>query len=196
MNSLTSIYIPHIDYGTDATYIYNVFEFQNLATISQITLVPYIKKIGNEHVWLQHAYIDIHEWHDNEAAYNLIQRIKNPHREAHVVHDLIDEVGWWAIEPNFKPWMSTYYPLYTTLFDVSQSTQEIVDLIQEYEFEMFLNEQQCQDKMLELHAKAQNMEFQLIEELEQYVHPVDDSLEWEELEALIRQETEQQVLEV
>ena len=41
------------------------------------------------------AYIEVAEWFDREAAYNLIQNIKNPLKEARVVYS---DDNWWAVE--------------------------------------------------------------------------------------------------
>jgi hypothetical protein len=49
------------------------------------------------------AYVDIHEWHDNEGAYNFVQRLKNPSLETRFVYN---EDDWWVVEINKKPWMT------------------------------------------------------------------------------------------
>ena len=41
------------------------------------------------------AYIEVGEWFDREAAYNMIKRIQNPLKEARIVYSDDD---WWAVE--------------------------------------------------------------------------------------------------
>jgi hypothetical protein len=79
---IKSIFISAIDASFKADDIIEEFYCQNIATISRITLVPYESKTGVRNK----AYIDIHEWHPTEAAYNLIKRIKDDKTEARFVH--------------------------------------------------------------------------------------------------------------
>ena len=76
-------------------YIAQVFWNQRIAKVSSITLMPYFKKgkLG----YYNMAYINIAEWCDNEAAYNFIQRLKDPSKEARIYH-YID--NWWPVEIN------------------------------------------------------------------------------------------------
>jgi hypothetical protein len=41
------------------------------------------------------AYIEVAEWCDREVAYNLIQKIKDPRKEARIVYE---DDNWWAVE--------------------------------------------------------------------------------------------------
>ena len=94
-----SLFIPVIDISFSADYIVDAFYCQDIATISRVTLLSYTIKtrIYNK------AYIDIHEWHPSEAAYNFIGRLKDPTREARIVHNDDD---WWAVEVNKNPFMT------------------------------------------------------------------------------------------
>lgn len=74
-------------------YIANVFWRQDIAKVSNITLIPYIKNSEIYNI----AYINIAEWCETETAYNLINRVKNPEKEARVVHY---EDNWWVVEIN------------------------------------------------------------------------------------------------
>jgi hypothetical protein len=92
MSGIKSIFIKDVSMGFNAKYISDLFYKQGLATVSRITLIPNFKKINTVN-----AYIDIEQWHDNEAAYNLVQRIKNVNKEARIIYG--DE-EWWVIEKN------------------------------------------------------------------------------------------------
>jgi len=97
---IKSLYIPAVDVAFTADYIMDAFYCQDIATISRVTLVTYNTKYGR----LNRAYIDIHEWHPTEGAYNFIQRIKDPNREARIVHN---DDNWWAVEVNRTPFITT-----------------------------------------------------------------------------------------
>lgn len=95
---IKSLFIPAIDVSFTADYIMDAFYCQDIATISQVTLVTFNAKYGP----INRAYIDIHEWHPTEGAYNFIQRLKNPNREARIVHS---DDNWWAVEMNKNPFL-------------------------------------------------------------------------------------------
>ena len=93
---IKSLFISAIDVSYSADYIMDMFYCQNIATISRITLVPYesISGVRNR------AYIDIHEWHPTEAAYNFIKRLKENKYEARIVHS---DDNWCVVGVNKKP---------------------------------------------------------------------------------------------
>lgn len=83
-----------LDIKFNQKYIADVLWKLRIAKVSNITLIPYFKhgEIYNT------AYVGLHEWCDNEAVYNLITRIKDPTREARLIHNDDD---WWVITPNY-----------------------------------------------------------------------------------------------
>ena len=97
---IKSLFIASIDASLNAEYIMEVFYCLDIATIKRVTLVPFSTKSGI----FKRAYIDIHEWHPTEGAYNFIQRLKDPNREARIVHH-IDE--WWVVDVNKNPTITT-----------------------------------------------------------------------------------------
>lgn len=90
-------------------YIANVFWRQHIAKVSSITLIPYLK---NGDIYTI-AYIAIDEWCDSEAAYNFIQRLKDPSKEARIVHHDDD---WWPVEINTHNNGDIYVGAYTLAF--------------------------------------------------------------------------------
>jgi hypothetical protein len=72
-----------------------VLREQKLASVSRIILVPYVSK-GTGKIY-QRGFVDISSWHDNEASYNLIKRIKNAHCQARVV---FEDPKWWEVREN------------------------------------------------------------------------------------------------
>ena len=69
-------------------YIANVLWRRNLAQVSSITLFPYL--LGSRP--FQTAYVTLASWADSEAAYNLIQRLKDETKKSFIVHK--DDFQW------------------------------------------------------------------------------------------------------
>ena len=120
---IKSLYIPAVDVTLTADYIMDAFYCQDIATISRVTLVTFNKKYGR----LNRAYIDIHEWHPTEGAYNFIQRLRDPNREARIVHN---DDNWWAVEVNRTPFITTSKKMakFTTVNHLLDDMTELVCL--------------------------------------------------------------------
>ena len=95
MSVIKSLFITCIESEYDADYIMDVFYNSNIASVSRITLLPIKSTCGD----YNRAYVDIAHWHDNEMAYNFIQRLKNPNVETHIVHS---DDFWWNVKINKK----------------------------------------------------------------------------------------------
>ena len=96
---IKSLFIGAIETSFTADHIMDAFYCQNIATISRVTLVPFNVKSGP----LNRAYLNIHEWHPTEAAYNFIQRLKESNKEARIIHTDDD---WWAVRVNKNPFIT------------------------------------------------------------------------------------------
>ena len=96
---IKSLFIGVIETSFTADHIMDAFYCQDIATISQVTIVPFNSKSGP----LNRAYLDIHEWHTTEAAYNFIQRLKDSTREARIVHS---DDNWWPVKVNKNPFIT------------------------------------------------------------------------------------------
>ena len=90
---ITRICIPFVELNYDADYIINTFYCQSIATVSRVTSTTFHNKYGE----YNRIYLDIHEWHPTEIAYNFIQRLKNKNCEARIIHNDDD---WWQVEAN------------------------------------------------------------------------------------------------
>jgi hypothetical protein len=90
---ISRLCIPFVELNCDADYIMDAFYCQSIATVSRVTSVPFHNKYGT----YNRVYVDIHEWHPTEVAYNFIQRLKNENCEARIVHNDDD---WWPVEVN------------------------------------------------------------------------------------------------
>ena len=93
MFSIKNLIINCVELQYSHHYIADVFWYKNIAQVSSVTLIPYLKngKVFNI------AYITIDEWSDREVAYNFIQRLKNPNNEARFVYN---DDNWWPIKIN------------------------------------------------------------------------------------------------
>jgi len=92
--SITSLMISNAEGVNNSEYIANAFWSQNIAQVSSIVLLPYLK---NNKLY-QMAYIEIAGWCDSEVAYNFIRRLKVIEGEARLNHNLNED--WWAVQIN------------------------------------------------------------------------------------------------
>ena len=86
---ITNITIAHVP--NDRAVIALLLEYLGLFKTRKICVMPDFKR--NQLCYT--AYIEVAEWCDREAAYNLIQKIKDPRKEARIVYADDD---WWAVE--------------------------------------------------------------------------------------------------
>lgn len=104
MNPITSIYIPFVDKVVDPEFIARAIEKNGLAKVGSVTIEPYKSSyasiLKNGVSKYNQAYVGIKAWEDTEAAYNFIQRLKNPNREARLVYE---DDNWWQVEINEEP---------------------------------------------------------------------------------------------
>jgi len=92
--SITSLMISNAEGVKKSEYIANAFWSQNIAQVSSIVLLPYLKN----NKLCQMAYIEIASWCDSEVAYNFIRRLKVLEGEARLNHNLNED--WWAVQIN------------------------------------------------------------------------------------------------
>jgi hypothetical protein len=90
---ITNITIAHV--SNDRAVIALLLEYLGLFKTRKICVMPDFKR--NQLCYT--AYIEVAEWCDREAAYNLIQKIKDPRKEARIVY-ADDE--WWAVEETLE----------------------------------------------------------------------------------------------
>ena len=110
MFSIKNLIINCVELQYSHHYIADVFWYKNIAQVSSVTLIPYLKngKVFNI------AYITIDEWSDREVAYNFIQRLKNPNNEARFVYN---DDNWWPIKINTHNNGDIVVGTYTVEFD-------------------------------------------------------------------------------
>lgn len=94
MNTIKYIYIPRIELQFNAKFIADVFNRNNIATVSKIYLEPHKRYGCNKY---NKAFIEIESWCETESAYNFLCRLKNPRKEARIVYKDDD---WWCVNIN------------------------------------------------------------------------------------------------
>ena len=108
MFSVNNLIINCVELQYSHHYIADVFWHKDIAHVSKVTLIPYLKngKVFNL------AYITIGQWSDQ--AYNFIQRLKNPNNEARFVYN---DDNWWSIKINTHNNGDIVVANYTIQFD-------------------------------------------------------------------------------
>lgn len=113
MNAITSIYIPRIENVFNAEFIADVFNRNGIAQVSRVYIEPY-KSIMTNGLKYNRAYIGIKTWHDTEAAFNFIERLRNPTREARIFYG---DDNWWQVDVNKYPHKLTSNKHVLTIFE-------------------------------------------------------------------------------
>jgi hypothetical protein len=86
IKNITIAFVPN-----DKAVIALMLEYLQLCKVRKICVMPDFRR--NQLCYT--AFLEVSEWFDSEAAYNMIKRIRNPLKEARIVHSDDD---WWAVE--------------------------------------------------------------------------------------------------
>jgi len=128
----------YVTYEEQPRYVANTFWKQNIAKISDITLIPYWRNGVVVYV----GFITVQEWLDTENSYNFIKKLNDPSRETRMVYDDDD---WWVIqlntsnESNFTFENYTVYFSYPTDFELEDDVEDEDDEeVEEVEDEIIL----------------------------------------------------------
>lgn len=100
MNAIASIYIPHVEKHFNAEYVADIFNRNGIAQVSRVYIEPYKSIMKNRLNVYNRAYVEIKNWHETEAAYSFIQKLRNPRTEARIIHG---DDNWWAVNINRNP---------------------------------------------------------------------------------------------
>ena len=111
IQNITIAFVPN-----DMAVIGLMLEYLQLCKVRKICVMPDFRR--NQLCYV--AFIEISEWLDSEAAYNMIKRIRNPLKEARIVYE---DDNWWAVEETletelcytqnaeFQKWTKEFYQL-------------------------------------------------------------------------------------
>jgi len=120
MSSIKSITIENIDFDDcNPHYISDALYLAEFATVSRITIVEYKVWCPCEDISITkyRAYVEIHEWHDTEAAYNMVAMLKE-YNNMPFIHRVGPYDSIWTLSQN-KDVLITRDALYkekTTVF--------------------------------------------------------------------------------
>jgi hypothetical protein len=173
MSVIKSLMIPCVESQYTQEYIANVFWRQDIAKVSSITLIPYIK---NSEIYSV-AYINIDEWCATESAYNFIQRLKNPNQEARIVHH---DDEWWPIQLNTHNNGNIAVGSYTVSFDASYFVKSEIPTAPCTDDE---SEHICDDE--ERPIKGLNNDYYTVDEAFEHIWLLNKQLDdaWEEIQS-------------
>lgn len=71
-------------------YVANIFWFQKICKVSEVTLIPY-----NKYSVVYVCFIKVSEWFDSECGYNFMKRLKDGLKEVRVIYE---DDNWWTVE--------------------------------------------------------------------------------------------------
>jgi hypothetical protein len=97
--AITSVYIPKVEKEFSAKFIADIFDKNGIAKVSKIVLNPH-KSLNFQAEKYNRAYIEIDYWHDTEAAFSFIKRLRTTNRETRLIYSLDN---WWTVEINKFP---------------------------------------------------------------------------------------------
>jgi hypothetical protein len=90
IKNITIAFVPN-----DKAVIPLLLEYLQLCNVRKICIMPDFRR--NQLCYV--AFIEVGQWLDSEAAYNIIKRIKNPLKEARIVYSDDD---WWTVEETLE----------------------------------------------------------------------------------------------
>ena len=107
------------------------------------------------------AYIEVAEWCDREAAYNLIRKIKKPDIEARIVYE---DDNWWTVEEtteaDLQYTLSPEFSRWTTVFEEKPIVLEEPALKQvSFNDENLVNSMTIDDMDMRLECKYTEIDF-------------------------------------
>jgi hypothetical protein len=132
MSFINNLFIPCVEASYPAHDLIDAFYLSGIATVSEVDYEPYIE----EDCLYNRAYLEVHEWHDTEAAFEFINSLNNSANETVYRNDIISFV----VEINEEPWLvplSKCYRTISTLIHNSYDTLEtsVCQDEEEYDYE-------------------------------------------------------------
>ena len=119
---ITNITIAHVP--NDRAVIALLLEYLQICKTRKICVMPDFKR--NQLCYT--AYIEVAEWCDQKAAYNLIQKIKDPTKEARIVYE---DDNWWVVEETTEEELK--YTQFEAFAQWTTKFKQIKDEVYDYE---------------------------------------------------------------
>ena len=132
MPAIKSLLITLVEDKHSAQYIADIFNIKELAKVSRILLLPYSVIMKVENMRGSMAFIDIEEWYDTEAAWDLIRDLNDPDISVKTVHYSYETSWSVARNPNLLIPKRQCYQSYVTIFENNDRSNLDYGSLEEY----------------------------------------------------------------
>lgn len=119
MSVINNLFIPCVDASYPAHDLIDAFYLSGIATVSEVDYEPYIE----EDCLYNRAYIQVHEWHDTEVAYDFIKSLRNYDNETVYRNDRVSFI----VEINEEPWMVPLSNCYRTIIPLIHNSSGTIE---------------------------------------------------------------------
>jgi len=132
MPAIKSLLITLVEDKHSAQYIADIFNIKELAKVSRILLLPYSVIMKVENMRGSMAFIDIEEWYDTEAAWDLIRDLNDSDISVKTVHYSYETSWSVARNPNLLIPNRQCYQSYVTNFENNDRSNLDYGSLEEY----------------------------------------------------------------
>ena len=119
MSFIKNLFIPCVEASYPAHDLIDAFYLSGIATVSEVDYEPYMDK----NCLYYRAYLEVHEWHDTEAAFEFINSLNNSANETVYRNDIISFV----VEINEEPWLVPLSKCYRTISSLIHNSYDTVE---------------------------------------------------------------------
>jgi hypothetical protein len=119
MSFIKNLFIPCVEASYPAHDLIDAFYLSGIATVSEVDYEPYMDK----DCLYYRAYLEVHEWHDTEAAFAFINSLNNSANETLYRNDIISFI----VEINDEPWMVPLSKCYRTISTLIHNSYDDVE---------------------------------------------------------------------
>ena len=119
MSVINNLFIPCIEAYYPAHDLIDAFYLSGIATVIEVGYEPYM----DADCLYNRAYLQVHEWHDTEVAYNFIKSLHNSTNETVYRNDRISFI----VEINDEPWLTPLSKCYRTIVPLIHNAAGIVE---------------------------------------------------------------------
>jgi hypothetical protein len=119
MSFINNLFIPCVEASYPAHDLIDAFYLSGIATVSEVDYEPYMDK----DCLYYRAYLEVHEWHDTEAAFEFINSLNNSANETVYRNDIISFV----VEINEEPWLVPLSKCYRTISSLIHNSYDTVE---------------------------------------------------------------------
>jgi hypothetical protein len=119
MSVINNLFIPCVEASYPAHDLIDAFYLSGIATVSEVDYEPYME----EGCLYNRAYIQVHEWHDTEVAYDFIKSLRNYDNETVYRNDRVSFI----VKINEEPWMVPLSNCYRTIIPLIHNSSDTIE---------------------------------------------------------------------